>query len=165
MKKKTIILIISAVMIAALAGLVFGTDIIVKSSNKEFGKDPEFYKALGNHFAEKGQFAEAIVAYESCLLLGDDRVVRNNLAVLYYQQGKYLEAIAQLRSLLIQEPNNVGLHYDLAVNLVDRFRNSKEQSLADLEEAFAEYEKANELQPGYSHTQENIEVLKTVMGR
>jgi tetratricopeptide (TPR) repeat protein len=91
--------------------------------------------------------------------------VRNNLAVIYYKQGKYTEAISQLRVLIQSEPDNPSYHYDLAVNLVDKFRNSQEQILADLEEALAEYEKADSLEPGYASARENIEVLKKVMGR
>jgi tetratricopeptide (TPR) repeat protein len=152
-------------MVIALASVVIGTKVLVKSKNKDFAKDPEFYKSLGNYLAEKGDYANAVVAYESALLVGEDKDVRNNLAVIYYKQGKYSEAIAQLRKLIQSEPDNPSYHYDVAVNLVDNFRNSKEQSLADLEEALSEYEKADSLSPGYSHAKENIDVLKRLIGK
>jgi tetratricopeptide (TPR) repeat protein len=164
LSKKTVILFASLALVLILAGFVFGAKVLVQTKNKDFAKDPEFYKALGNNFAEKEDYARAAIAYESSLLLGEDKVVRNNLAIIYYKQGKYSEAVNQLRALIQSEPENPSYHYDLAVNLVDNFRNSKEQSLQDLEEALAEYEKANNLQPGYSHAAENIEVLKRVMG-
>lgn len=151
-------------MMIALAAAVIGTRVLVKTQNKDFKKDPDFYKSLGNYFAGKEDYANAVVAYESALLLGNDNDVRNNLAVIYYKQGKYSEAISQLRILIQSEPDKPGYHYDLAINLVDRFRNSKEQSLADLEEALSEYEITDRLSPGYSHTRENIEVLKRVIG-
>ncbi len=165
MNKRTVIFIASLVMIIVFAAVVIGTRVLAKTQNKDFKKDPEFYKALGNHFAEKQDYANAIIAYESALLLGEDNNVRNNLAVIYYKQGKYSEAIGQLRTLIQTEPDNPGYHYDLAVNLVDRFRNSKEQSLADLQEALSEYEKADSLSPGYSHAKENIEVLRRIIGK
>jgi len=162
--KRTVIFIAGLVMIIVFAAVVIGTRVFVKTQNKDFKKDPEFYKALGNHFAEKQDYANAIIAYESALLLGEDNNVRNNLAVIYYKQGKYSEAIGQLRALIQTEPDNPGYHYDLAVNLVDRFRNGQEQNLADLHEALSEYEKADNLSPGYSHTKENIEVLRRIIG-
>jgi len=163
--RKTIILVIGLLVVIALAGIVFGTDIIVKTQNKEFQKDPGFYKSLGNYLTGKGDSANAIIAYESCLLLGDDDEVRNNLAILYYQSGKYDEAISQLRILVQRSPDHPSYHYDLAINLVDRFRNTDNQNIADLEEAFAEFEKANILQPGYAHSQENIEALKRILNK
>ena len=71
--------------------------------------------------------------------------------------------MGQLRKLIQSEPDNPSYHYDLAVNLVDNFRNSQEQSLAGLEEALSEYEKADSLSPGYSHAKENIDVLKKLI--
>src|SRR4030042_2441187 len=145
------ICLLSILALLILTGIVLGTKALVKTQNKDFTKDPEFYKALGNHLAEKGDYGNAIVAYESYLLLGEDEDVRNNLAVLYYKQGRYTEAISQLRILIQMEPDNPSYHYDLAINLVDRFRNSQEQSLADLEEALKEYELVEELEPGYAY--------------
>lgn len=163
MKKKIIILIASLATLIILAGIVFGTDIIVKTSNQDFKQDPEFYKALGNHFAEQGDYENAIIAYETCLLLGEDQDVRNNLAVLYYKQARYTQAIYHLRKLIITEPDNPSYHYDLAINLVDRFRNTEEPDINDLAEALAEYKQVEELEPGYAYAKENIEVLKRIL--
>lgn len=165
MRKITLIFAACVIMIIALAAVVIGTRVLVKSQNKDSKKDLEFYKELGNYFAERDDYANAAAAYESAILMGEDEDVRNNLAVIYYNQGKYSEAISQLRILIRSEPNNPSYHYDLAINLVDRFRNSQEQSLADLEEALSEYEMTEKLSPGYSHAKDNIEVLKKVIGR
>jgi len=164
LKKKTIIFLASIVFIILLAVIVLGTGVFVKARNADFQKDPAFYKSLGNYFAEQEDYDNAIIAYESCLSLTNDNDVRNNLAVIYYKQGKYSEAIEQLNHMIQSEPDNPSYHYDLAVNLVDRFRNHEEQSLADLQNALSEYEKAESLSPGYAHAQENIEVLKRVLG-
>ena len=162
--KKKIVLITSIIILIIIAGIAWGTGIIVKTTNKDFRKDPNFYKALGNYYAEQEEYEQAALAYETCLLLGEDPVVRNNLAVIYNKQGKYTQAIYHLRELIITEPANPGYHYDLAINLVDRFRNTAEPDIKDLQQALAEYEKTNELEPGYAHVQENIDVLQRVLG-
>ncbi|MBN2051924.1 tetratricopeptide repeat protein [Candidatus Woesearchaeota archaeon] len=163
MKKKTIILVLGLIITLAFVTVALGTNIIVKTDNNNFQKDPQFYKALGHYLAEQGDYSKAISAYEYCLLLGEDAEVRNNLAVLYYQAGKYSEAINHLRAIIVVEPNNPSYHYDLAINLVDRFRNTDDKKITDLEEALAEFEKANAIEQGYAHSLENIGVLKTIL--
>lgn len=158
------ILIASLLTLVILAGLVIGTtNIIVKTDNPDFKNDPEFYKALGNHLAEQEDYTRAIVAYETYLLLAEDMDVRNNLAVLYYRQARYTEAISQLRVLINSEPENPSYHYDLAVNLVDKFRNTLDQEFEYLSEALEEYETADELSPGYENAKENADVLREVL--
>ena len=95
--------------------------------------------------------------------MAEDLNVRNNLAVLYYNQGKYTDAIRNLRVLVSSEPENPSFHYDLAVNLVDRFRNTDEKSIDDLFEALREYELVNGLSPGYENSVNNIAALKEVL--
>ncbi|MBW2990536.1 tetratricopeptide repeat protein [Candidatus Woesearchaeota archaeon] len=161
--KKRLVIILSILTIIILAGVVLGTNIIVKTDNKDFDKDPNFYKALGNYFAEQGEYDKAIQSYETCLLLGEDIEARNNLAVLYHKQSRYTEAINQLKQLITIEPDNPSYHYDLAVNLVDKFRNTQEQDINDLTEALAEYQKTEALELGYEYAKENAEVLKEVL--
>ena len=100
--KKTTILIISLITLIILAGIAIGTGItgiIVKTNNEDYRQDPEFYKSLGNYLAGEGEYAKAIPAYETSLTLAEDAEVRNNLAVIYHQQGNYNEAIFHLRVL------------------------------------------------------------------
>ena len=168
MKKNNIILVAGLVALIVLAGIAIGTNIIgskilVRTANKDFQKDLEFYRELGNHFVEQGKYDDAIAAYEAGLLLSQDKDMMNNLAVIYYKQGRYSEAISWLKKLIELEEGNPSYHYDLAVNLVDRFRNSKEQSLDDLLEALKEYELVEELEPGYAYAKENVEALRTVL--
>ena len=65
------------------------------------------------------------------------------------------------RAVLINNPNNPTYHYDLAVCLVDRYRYT-DGNLIDLEEAIIEYEKAEQLEPGYEFASENVAVLKDI---
>ncbi len=166
MKKNTLILITGIIITLILAGIALGTGLtglIVKTEDTDFKQDPGFYKALANHFAEQGEYDEAIPAYETSLALGEDREVRNNLAVLYHTSGDYTNAVNHLRILAEQYPENPSYHYDLAVNLVDRFRNSEEQEVNDLLEALAEYELVEQISPGYQNAKQNAEVLRGIL--
>ena len=162
LKKSIVILAISLIALIALAGIAIGTNILVMSDN-DFKQDPSFYKSLGNHLIEQNDYERAIQAYEISLTLAEDPNIRSNLAVLYHEQGNYAKAIEHLRVLTELEPNNPSYHYDLAVNLVDKFRNTDKKVLHDLIDALAEYETADQLSPGYGHSKENIEVLKRIL--
>jgi len=167
LKKNTLTLIVIVIVLVALVGIAIGTElkgIIVKPDSADtYEEESQIYKALGNYFAQKGEHEEAIIAYEKSLIYTEDQDVRNNLAILYHQTEDYTKAIEHLRILVDLETDNPSYHYDLAVNLVDRFRSSKEQSLQDLLDAIEEYEKAEELEPGYEYAKENIEVLKRIL--
>ncbi len=163
MNKRIIIILLAFVIDILIIGFVIGENIILKTNNPDFKKDPEFYKALGNYYVQQKEIEKARLTYESCLLLGEDDEVKNNLALIYHEQGKYSEAINQLRALIITAPDNPSYHYDLAVNLVDKFRNTEDKNINDLLEALVEYEKADQLEPGYMYAKENIEVIQRVL--
>ena len=161
--KKTTVILFSILTMLALASLGFATTIFFKTDNPGFSVDPAFYKNLGNELVKKGDTQNAIAAYEKSLDFAEDDNLRSNLAILYYQQGSYSEAIRHLRVLVTLNPDDPSPHYDLAVNLVDRFRNTDDKSIADLQEALAQYETASKLSPGYSNSENNIAVLKKVL--
>lgn len=166
MNKNTVILVTSLVILLILTGITFGTEItgfIVKKDRDAFGDEGQAYKVIGNRFAEADNYKEAIIAYEKSLIYEEDQEVRNNLAILYHKQGEYSKAIEHLNILTEQNPDNPSYHYDLAINLVDRFRNSEEQSVQDLIDALHEYKKVVELEPGYAHAKENIDVLTKIL--
>jgi tetratricopeptide (TPR) repeat protein len=161
LREKTIVFLVALVIVLSLSMAAFG--LIFKTQNRNFQNDPLFYKALGGEYVKLGENGKAISAYEECLTFGEDLEAHSNLAVLYYREGKYSEAISNLIILTESEPANPSYHYDLAVNLVDRFRNTDEKSLDDLYEALAEYERAEQLLPGYSYAAENIAVLEGIL--
>jgi tetratricopeptide (TPR) repeat protein len=162
--KKTTMIFLSLISVILLAGVAVGS-VLLKTSNKDFAKDPAFYRSLGNEMVKRGEAAKAIIAFETAITYGEDADSRNNLAILYYRQGDYDKAIKHLRVLVAYEPGNPSYHYDLAVNLVDKFRNTDDKRLEDLDEALVQYAKAEGLSPGYSHAADNIAVLKKVLGR
>jgi tetratricopeptide (TPR) repeat protein len=157
--KKTII--IFAAFVLLVSALAFA--LTLHTNNLQFSKDPAFYKSLGNQLVREGQPLSAAAAYEKSLMMQEDSNLRNNLAVIYYQAGQYDDAIRNLLVLVESEPNNPSYHYDLAVNLVDRFRNTDDKKLDDLYTALSEYERANELSSGFSNAESNIAALKRVL--
>ena len=161
-KKKTLI-IITITIILALAGISLGTSILVKTNNNEAFQDKEFYRTLGNYLVKQENYEGAVAAYETGLMLGEDENMRSNLAVIYYQQGKYKEAEEHLRKLIMISPENPQYHYDLAINLVDKFRKTEDKKIDYLKEALEEYELTNKISPGYAYSQQNIEVLRNVL--
>jgi len=156
-----IVTVFSAVVIVLLSGLALGK--ILVTNNPNFETDPAYYKAIANEMVREGNTAAAIANYEQSLKLREEDNVRSNLAVIYYRELQYSDAIRHLRALVASNPKNPSYHYDLAVNLVDRFRNTDEKSLDDLLEALDEYEIANELEPGYSNSVNNIAVMKKIL--
>ena len=156
---KSIIILLLAAIVAT--GISLAT--LVVTNNKSFDKDPEFYKSLGNQMVKEGKVDTAIKAYEASLALADDDNVRSNLAILYYQKGSYDNAIAHLRVLIAEAKLNPSYHYDLAVNLVDKFRNTEDKKLADLYEAVDEYKAAEQLSPGFLEAENNINVLTKIL--
>ncbi len=163
MEKKAFIIIFALAVVLSLAAAVFGSGFLVKTQNKEYASDPDFYRALGDEYVKQGKNLKATVAYEQSLVFGYNEEVESNLAVLYHNEGFYSDAITHLSSLAWTSPENPSYHYDLAVNLVDKFRNTEDKSLDDLYEALAEYGKAEQLEPGYAYAKENIAVLKGIL--
>jgi tetratricopeptide (TPR) repeat protein len=153
--------IFGAGLIILLSAAVFGRILI--AGNPDLNSDAKFHAFAGDELLRQGKVFEAIGAYEKSLSLEEDLVVRSNLAVLYHQAGLYSNSISHLRALVVFEPKNPSFHYDLAVNLVERFRNTDDKMLEDLLEALGEYETANILRSGFSSAENNIKVLKKVL--
>jgi tetratricopeptide (TPR) repeat protein len=161
-KSKLAIFGIGALIVVVLTGIAIGTILI--TNNPDFDKDPAFYKSLGNELVKRGKYAEAVKAYEQSLNMQEDDNLRSNLAIIYYQNAQYTQAIGHLNSLVVMYPSVPSYHYDLAINLVDRFRYTNEKNIDDLYLAMSEYETAEKLEPGFENAAENIEVLKKVLG-
>ncbi|MBN1793212.1 tetratricopeptide repeat protein [Candidatus Woesearchaeota archaeon] len=161
--KKTTVIILGLMIVVLLAGVALGTGMVFKTDNPDFQDDPAFYKNLGNELVRRGNPEGAIGAYEKSLELGEDENIRSNLAILYYQAGAYSDAASHLRVLVALAPEDPSYHYDLAVNLVDRFRNTEDKRLEDLFEALREYELVAEMSPDFGNAQGNVAALKEVL--
>jgi tetratricopeptide (TPR) repeat protein len=157
---KKSIFVLGLFVVLLLSAVALGVGLF--TNNPDFDKDPAFYKSLGNELVRQGK-PGAEVAYERSLALKEDLNLRNNLAVIYYRNGKYDDAIKNLEVLIADDPQDPSHHYDLAVNLVDKFRNTENRSLDDLYTALSEYQNAEQLSPGFANAENNIAALKNVL--
>jgi tetratricopeptide (TPR) repeat protein len=160
---KKIIVISILMIVMVLTVTVFGSAFLVKTKNNSPLTDPSFFKSMGDEYAKQNNDIKAIIAYKKSLSMQENPVVKNNLAVLYYKNQQYDLAIEQLEELIIIDSQNPSTHYDLAINLVDKFRNKENKQLEDLYLALSEFEKAEMLEAGYSYAQENIIVLREIL--
>ncbi|MBN2142316.1 hypothetical protein JW711_03210 [Candidatus Woesearchaeota archaeon] len=161
--KKTTVIVFSVISIILLTGISLAATLVLQTKNSDFRNDPDFYRSLADELAKQGSIPEAISAYEMCLELKEDYEVRNNLAVLYYRIMDYDNAMRNLRILVEFDPSNPSYHYDLAVNLVDKFRNTEDKHLEDLYEALSEYEVSEELSPGFQNAKSNAAIISKVL--
>ncbi len=96
--------------------------------------------------------AEAEAAFRRVLALDPERsaAVYHNLGVLYYQQGKIDEAIAQFKAALEKEPDDPDTHYQLgAAYLVQALPADPNGSIdeAKVNQAIEEFEQALKVEP------------------
>jgi len=145
------------VLAVLLAGVAAATGVLIVSSTKEAGYNDAAYYA--NQEGKNG-------AAERLYLLALDEnpayeTARYNLATLYFQQGKFDEAIAQLEILVRQDPSNPGYHYDLAVNLIENIRQNG-KGLEQFDRAIGEYQTAESLSPGFAYAAENLAALAKI---
>jgi Flp pilus assembly protein TadD len=78
---------------------------------------PEELAQAGSERHRAREYAAAIELYQSSLELHDDPAVRANLARAFAAAGKFVEAGAQYRRLLKDEPQNGTLWHDYGVLL------------------------------------------------
>lgn len=116
---------------------------------------------LGVYYAEQKDFDLAEDYLQRSLRIDPyNEIARMNLALIYNYQGLHDEAIQQLLVLLKIDESNPSYHYDLAINMADLYR---KQGIGDLNDAIAEFRKADELKPGFAKAKENIKALKEVL--
>jgi len=100
---------------------------------------PEARAALGNFYTRRGKGADAEVEYKAALRLNAQFApAAINLADLYRQLGRDTEGEGVLRSAIVANPNDGGLHHALGLTLT---------RLKRPEDALAELGKALEIEP------------------
>ncbi len=110
---------------------------------------------------QAGEYEAAETSYLEALTENPDyETARYNLAILYFRQGLYEQAIPQFERLLEQNGNNPSYHFDYAVTIVEQMRETGYWDREVLERAIYHYETAERLQPGFPHAAENAVFLQ-----
>ncbi len=150
------------------------------------------YTALGNHFYKQGDLDRAVALYEHsddhraehnlgliAYEAGDGETAErhfrealetkpdyahawDSLGILLFELGRLEEAGDAFRMALQYESNNPQIHYDLAISIANNVRDGNGE-VAELEEAIVHFARAEELDPGYAHATNNIEVLQGIL--
>jgi Flp pilus assembly protein TadD len=161
---RNIAIFVSVLLLLAGGALAVGVMVGPMSEEKaaSAGNDPVFYNELGFKLAQQGDNAAAQKAFAQAVELKPSyERARSNLATIAFQNEDYATAIEQLQVLVQLSPANAGYHFDLAQNLASQAR-YKDADLAKLLEAGKEFEKANELSPGFPHALENARIVRAV---
>ncbi|MBN1792660.1 tetratricopeptide repeat protein [Candidatus Woesearchaeota archaeon] len=140
--------------------LVLGAVVIISQTSIS-PESPRVYFVTGNILFQKGDYAGAITNFERAVALDESyEEALNNLAVSYNKLGFYDKASDALKELTTISPENPSYQYDLAVNIVLLIKQDGKGSIEEVEEALSAFQKADELSPGFQHTQENIAFLE-----
>ncbi|MBU1975407.1 MAG: tetratricopeptide repeat protein [Nanoarchaeota archaeon] len=116
---------------------------------------------MGMYYAAKGEYQKAEQFFLEAIEMDQYYVIaRSNLAIVYHDMGRYDEAIQQLIVLKKIEPENPSHVYDLGINIADLYRT---QGIGNLNEAISYFEQADNLEPGFLKSKENIIALKEVL--
>lgn len=146
---------LSTILVALLVvGSVAATGVLIRAQTREAGLNDAAYFAYGdgNHAAAERLYLAALEENPSY------ETARYNLATLYFEQGRFDDAIAQLEALVAEDPSNPRYHYDLAVNLVENIRQN-ERGFDQWGRAMDAYRTTLALDPSFPHAAENLAVM------
>lgn len=120
---------------------------------------------LGVIYYKDGNFDLAISEFKEAVRLDESySKAHYSLALLYRERGLLNEAIEQFTILTSLEESNPNAHFDLGVSYVDRFRKDGDYGkIDDLNKALENFQKSDDLSPGFPHAKENIEIVKLVL--
>ncbi|MFH1849939.1 MAG: tetratricopeptide repeat protein [archaeon] len=138
-------------------------DAFLKALSIKSDMEEAYYNIGAAHY-NAGEVDEALAAFEDAQEVREDYVkAYQSAALIFHEKGDYDSAIAEQSRALEIEPGNPGLHFDLAVYYVDRYRFGDEET-EDLEEGLLHYEKAEEIQPGFPHAKDNAGIISGILG-
>ncbi|MBR9693109.1 tetratricopeptide repeat protein [Candidatus Woesearchaeota archaeon] len=151
-------LFIAVIVGLILIGSVTAATYLIKSDG-----DPAALNNAAYYAYHEGDLERAEALYLSALAL--DPTYENahyNLALLYFEQGRFDDAHEHFAYALTLDDSNPHYHFDYAANYVARFRQADEASVADFDHAIEHYMIAEALEPGFPHAQQNIDVLTQI---
>jgi tetratricopeptide (TPR) repeat protein len=124
------------------------------------GEDAFILNNLGVISIQQGKVAVAKGFFERSVLANPlYELPRMSLAILYHQEKEYVAAMFELEFLIEKNPSNPSYHYDLAINIADRFR---EEHVGNLDDAILQFKEADRQSPGFMKSRENIAALENV---
>ena len=98
---------------------------------KTLGNDPyrqDIYWRLGKYLLQKGKTEHAIINFDKTLTINPYHPIANAyLAKIEYKNNDFAKSLYHLQNILISEPNNFIVHYQLS-KLFDILNNKKESA-------------------------------------
>ncbi len=143
----------------SLATPVQGGDDALKQQEEAVDKNPSAagYLELGNAYAERGRFNDAVRAYKKGLGINpNDPAILANLGVALYQMGRFDEAREQFQKALKVKPDDAATTYLLGAAYLQ---------MGDQENAEAMFKKALEIDPQLPEAHFGLGTLYMLQGK
>ncbi len=157
--KKNIVYLLIALL---LPTVVFGAVYVISNAPIN-DKDASLYFQAGNMFSSREDHSQAIDNYEKAVALNPRyEEALSNLAISYNKLKLYDKATVPLKRLVELKPENPSYQYDYGVNIVLAIKAKNSGTIEEVEDALAAFRKAEELQPGFEKSQENIDFLVNI---
>lgn len=142
----------------SLATPVYGDDTM-KQQEEAVDKNPSAagYLELGNAYAERGRFNDAVRAYKKGLGINpNDPAILANLGVALYQMGRFDEAKEQFQKALKVKPDDAATTYLLGATYLQ---------MGDQQNAEAMFKKALEIDPQLPEAHFGLGTLYMLQGK
>jgi tetratricopeptide (TPR) repeat protein len=155
MMKKIVIYSMVALLVISS---VIATGVLIRSATLEGG-----FNDVGYFEYQDGELDNAEDAFLAAIDANPEyQTARYNLATLYNEQERYVEAAAHLEVLVSLDDQNPQYYFDWAANVIAELRKNGGGDMALFDAAIEAYRTADELQPGFPHALENVAVLENI---
>ncbi len=144
-------------------GVAYAEDNRNAESVDEYKKaieiDPDFvgaYANLGNAYGRAQMYNEAVNIFQKAIKIRPDPSVYNNLAMVYRDMGKNIEAIESLKKAVKMDPANTIIYFNLG---------NAYASMGNTQEAIEAYRQVIALSPNNARAYNNIGFLLKSSGK
>jgi len=145
-------------------------DSSLRMFEKAVQSDPGFapaYHNLGVVYYTKSEFDSALIEFKKAVDLDVSySKAYYSMGILYFELQDFDNAISSFLRVVELQPENANANFDLAQSYVARFRKNEEnnsEDYADLEKALLYLNKTEELQHGFPHALNNIDIIKSIV--
>ncbi|MCF7805843.1 MAG: tetratricopeptide repeat protein [Candidatus Marinimicrobia bacterium] len=112
----------------------------------------DLWKVYGRLLYNTENTDDAIRAYQQSIELSDyNPYARNNLALIYINEGRYQEAVELLKAAIRQKENVAYFHNNLGIAL---------ENMTSYQQAETAYQKALEVQANYTKAETNVQRIQ-----